>query len=172
MEQNVSGEALWTFLDDVFNDVLDEARAHYEKLGVHLGEVSEILDYGVYYNYITFKYINVDFDSSWVREWLSGDSSWNKIYDAIALENLMGEEVSIYEYITDFEVYWSPRYGICVRLELSAAIDDLLEKYNLGDVETEDLELAIEALIDEVIREIVSEFNGELEKFYKLFPSE
>ena len=110
--------------------------------------------------YIKLTSVSVDLGNQWLQKWLSGDGNWENLFKSFCLERLMGSDIYLSDYVEVEEIKLDG-HGSFVTLYVSEAIEELLEKYNLRDIDVSSMEEMLEDLLKNEARGILETLERE-----------
>jgi hypothetical protein len=153
-------------VEGLVSEIIEEARAELARIGVFFEDVGELETYGNFFSAISFRCASVNLQNAELQRLLSeASSSWKRLFRALALEKLTADNPTCLEdCVTVEEVHWSTRSF--VRLSVRIDVDDLLEKYDLGEADPRGMEEALEGILEYEARRILSKLNKALAEEY------
>lgn len=146
----------------MFDEIMEDAKAELARRGMFFDDIKEVEAYGNIYSDITLSYASIDLENKELQKLLSDVSGgWSDLFKALAFERLIaGSTAYLQDYVFVEEVRWSTHSF--VRLCVYADIDELLQKYELGEADVREMEEALEGILNYEARCILRRLNEAL----------
>jgi hypothetical protein len=153
-------------VEDLVSQIIEEAKVELARIGMFFEDVEKLETYGNFFSTISFRCASVNLQNAELRRLLSeASSSWKHLFKALALEKLTADNPTCLEdCVAVEEVRWSTRSF--VRLFVGVDVDDLLEKYDLGEADPRGMEEALEGILEYEARRILRKLNKALGEEY------
>jgi hypothetical protein len=153
-------------IEGLVSEIIEEAKAEVARIGMFLEDVEELETYGNFFSVISFRCASVNLQNAELQRLLSeASSSWGRLFKALALEKLTTDNPArLEDCVTVEEVHWSTRSF--VRLSVRIDVDDLLEKYDLGEADPRGMKEALEGILEYEARRILRKLNKALAEEY------